>query len=218
MDKFDFKKEKENIEKYLLKEYQDLMSTFIAFMFENEITIEELKKITKETKTYKDFKLTKKYSSILLEKENHKIELNYAPENTYKNIKTEKENKLILIEKDSMIDICYINDNRTLLYSSNKKEMHLDKEIKALYSPTEENWTLTKNIKDDFYDKYIYINYPTPQFHFVKENENGSIYKIIYISDKEHFNIEYFENKKSSFGKIMKSTYISDNGLLKILK
>jgi len=77
MDKFDFEKEKENIEKYLLKEYQDLMSTFIAFMFENEITIEELRKIKKEIKTYKDFKLTKKYSSILLEKENHKIELNY---------------------------------------------------------------------------------------------------------------------------------------------
>lgn len=216
MNKFNFDKEKENIEKYLLKEYQDLMSSFITFMFENEITIEELKKIKIETKTYKDFKLTKKYSSILLEKENHKIELNYAPENTYKNIKTEKENKLTPIEKNSMIDICYINNNRTLLYSSNKKEMHLDKEIKALYSPTEENWTVTKNVKDNFYDKYIYINHPQPQFHFIKENKNDSFYKIIYISDKENFGIEYFENKKSAFGKLMKSNCISDNGLLRI--
>ena len=216
MNKFNFDKEKKNIENYLLKEYQDLMSTFITFMFENEITIEELKKITKETKNYKDFKLIKKYSSILLEKENHKIELNYAPENAYENIKTEKGNKLIPIEKDSMIDICYINNNRALLYSSNKKEMHLDKEIKALYSPTEENWTVTKNIKDDFYDKYIYINHPQPQFHFIKENKNDSLYKTIYISDKENFGIEYFENKKSAFGKIMKSTCISDNGLIRI--
>ena len=175
MNKFNFDKEKENIEKYLLKEYQDLMSIFITFMFENEITIEELKKITKETKTYKDFKLTKKYNSILLEKDSHKIELNYAPENTYENIKNEKENKLIPIKKDSIIDICYINNNRTLLYSSNKKEMHLNKEIKALYSPTEENWTLTKNIEDDFYDKYIYINHPQPQFHFIRENKNNSL-------------------------------------------
>lgn len=216
MNKFNFDKEKENIEKYLLKEYQDLMSIFITFMFENEITIEELKKITKETKTYKDFKLTKKYNSILLEKDSHKIELNYAPENTYENIKNEKENKLIPIKKDSIIDICYINNNRTLLYSSNKKEMHLNKEIKALYSPTEENWTLTKNIEDNFYDKYIYINHPQPQFHFIKENKNNSLYKTIYISDKENFGIEYFENKKSAFGKVIKSTCISDTGLLRI--
>ncbi len=216
MNKFNFDKEKENIEKYLLKEYQDLMSIFITFMFENEITIEELKKITKETKTYKDFKLTKKYNSILLEKDSHKIELNYAPENTYENIKNEKENKLIPIKKDSIIDICYINNNRTLLYSSNKKEMHLNKEIKALYSPTEENWTLTKNIEDDFYDKYIYINHPQPQFHFIRENKNNSLYKTIYISDKENFGIEYFENKKSAFGKVIKSTCISDTGLLRI--
>tara|TARA_Y100000588_G_scaffold324551_1_gene357776 strand:- start:142 stop:792 length:651 start_codon:yes stop_codon:yes gene_type:complete len=216
VNKFNFDKEKENIEKYLLKEYQDLMSIFITFMFENEITIEELKKITKETKTYKDFKLTKKYNSILLEKDSHKIELNYAPENTYENIKNEKENKLIPIKKDSIIDICYINNNRTLLYSSNKKEMHLNKEIKALYSPTEENWTLTKNIEDDFYDKYIYINHPQPQFHFIRENKNNSLYKTIYISDKENFGIEYFENKKSAFGKVIKSTCISDTGLLRI--
>ena len=213
MNKFDFEKEKKEIENYLLNEYQDLVSNFINFMFDNEITLEDLKQIKINDKNFKNFNLTKKYSSLLLEKEDNLIELNYAVENTYKN----KDNELTPIEKDSLIDICYINKDRTLLYSSDKKEMHLNKKIKALYSPNQENWTFTKNIEDDFYDKYIYINHPIPQFHFIKENKDGSLYKVIYTSNKNNFNIEYFKDKKSTFGKIMNSTYISDNGLLKIL-
>lgn len=216
MNKFNFKQEIEEVENKLKKEYQKSVETFIEEMFENVLTLQELKSIKIEDTHFKNFKLTKKNNSLLLKLEYGLIELTYALKNSKKVKRTEKDYELTPIEENSLLDVCYIYNQKTLIYTSEKKEMHLNKENeKALYSPSLENWTYTKKITDDFYDKYIYINYPIPQFHFIKENEDKSLYKAIYISQNDHFGLEYFKNKEQENGSLIENFYLCDKGLIK---
>jgi hypothetical protein len=218
MNKFNFKKELTKIEEYLLTEYQDIVKEFMLFMFENEITIADLKNIKINQTNFKDFELEFNGNALLLKKDNSIIELNYAINNSYRPNKKESGGyDLTPIKENELIDISFVKNNKTILYTSKYKVMHLIKEnIKALYSPTQKEWTYTKNIKDSFYNKYIFIKSKVPQFHFIKDNEDGSLYKSIYISDNDHFGLEYFENKNTHIGnKIDIGIYIDVNGLIK---
>ena len=217
MNKFNFKKEIQEIEKYLKEEYQSGIESFITIMFEETLTLQELKTIKINDKKFRNFNLEKKDNTILLNLKNGIIEINYALKDSNKVKKiNEEEYELTPIEEDTLLDVCYVIQNKTIRYSSEKKEMHLFNENnKAIYSPTLENWTFTKKIKDNFYDKYIFINHPIPQFHFIKENSDKSIYKAIYISQHDHFGLEYFKNKEHQLGKPIKDTFLCKNGLIK---
>ena len=114
------------------------------------------------------------------------------------------------LKEGSILDITFIlENNKFYLFSGENKEIIIQtKDINASYSPTKKDWHASENFTDDFYNKVLYLENPCNQIHYIKENKDGSFYKLISLGDGDFLPLELFSDKKSNFGEIITKTKI----------
>lgn len=193
--------------------YFEMLERFLSFLIQNELEIEDFKKLNKKKLEKLNLKKSENAIYIMINK-NEFIEISLNLKNSFKKEMINlKEYGLIPLKEGEIQDISYIKDNNILLYTSETKDLLYQKNnFKFLYSPNKADWELSTEI-DGFYNKLKIKNYPKPQFNFLKENENNSLISYITFLSGKDFEIEYYKNLEDKEPKIINHYKINKKGI-----